>query len=131
MSNQAPDKKCATAVERKGTSREMPNARPAPTTFGLEPPITLKQGRRGEEKANAKGEKAKVGAEEKLRAKDAKEMPSPQAKKARFRANTSISEMATVVLETGATTVMKQKGEREKRRHGRQGFKVQSRAKKT
>ena len=42
----------------------MQNARPAPTTFGLEPPIISKRKERGEEKANAKGEKgeSKVGA---------------------------------------------------------------------
>ena len=54
----------------------MQNARPAPTTFGLVPPITLRQGRRGEERANAKEEKAKGGAEKKLKAKGAKEMPN-------------------------------------------------------
>ncbi len=87
----------------------MPNARQAPTTFGREPPITLNQGRRGEEKANAKGEKAKGEAEEKLQAKGAREMPNLQAKKARSHANTSILEMVTVGLETGAITAMKQK----------------------
>ena len=88
----------------------MQNARQAPTTFGLEPPIISKRKERGEEKTNAKGEKGKAGAEEKLRAKGAKEMPNLQARKARSLANTSILEMATVGLETGVITAMKPKG---------------------
>ena len=88
----------------------MQNARPAPTTFGLEPPITSRQKPRGGGKANAKEEKARGGAEEKLKAKGAKEMPNLQAKKARSHANTSILEMATVGLETGVITAMQQKG---------------------
>ena len=115
MNSLALNKKFATAVGRKVTLRAMQNARPAPTMFGLEPPITSNQDQRGEERANAKEEKAKGGAEEKLKAKGAKEMPNPQAKKARSHANTSISAMATVGLETGAITVMKQKGERGKK----------------
>ena len=82
----------------------MQNARPAPTTFGLEPPITSKQGQRGEEKANAKEEKAKGGAEEKLKEKDAKEMPNLRAKKAKSPANISTGETDTVGSETGVIT---------------------------
>ena len=107
MNSLALNKKFATAVGRKVTLKAMQNARPATTTFGLEPPITSKQDQRGEERANAKEEKAKGGAEEKLKAKGAKEMPNLQAKKAKSPANISTGEMVIVDLETGVTTVMK------------------------
>ncbi len=72
------------AVVRKGTSKGTKNARPAPTTFGLEPPITLKKGLKGEEKANAKGGKGKGRGGGEGRGKGQQRNAKPQSKESKI-----------------------------------------------
>ena len=85
----------------------MLNARPAPTTFGLVPPIISRQDRRGGARANAKGAKEKGVEEENLKGKDAKETQNLQAMKAKFPASFSTMAMGIAGLQTGVIIATK------------------------
>jgi hypothetical protein len=102
-------------VARKGTSEGMQNARQAPTTYGLVPPIISNRDRRGGARGNAKGAKEKGGEEENLKAMDARETPNLQATKAKSPASTSTTEMDIADLRKGviiATKLKEGKGKR-------------------